>query len=291
LRTRQRYMRLSEATVAVVGLGLMGGSLALALRGQCARLVGVARTEETARAALKAGVVDAVCSLEEAVREADIVVMATPVRHIIATIPGVAALMRPGAVLIDLGSTKARVVEAMNSIPQESGVAAIGGHPMCGKEVGGLESADATLFRGATFVLTPTLRTTDDALRLAHELVEAVGAQAVVLEAEQHDRAVAIISHLPFLLASALVQTEAQASERDRITGTLASSGFRDTSRLAASQTEMMLDILLTNRQGVEEALDLFEAQLGRARALLADPEGLKEWMIEAQKRRREMFQ
>jgi len=284
-------MRLSETTVAVVGLGLMGGSLAMALRGQCARLLGVARSGATARAALKAGVVDAVCSLEGAAREADLVVLATPVRHIVATIPGTAALMRPGSVLMDLGSTKVRVVEAMNSIPQESGVAAIGGHPMCGKEVGGLESADATLFRGATFVLTPTLRTTDEALRLARELVAAVGARAVVLEAAQHDRAVAVISHLPYLLASALVQTEAQASECDPITGRLAASGYRDTSRLAASQTEMMLDILLTNRQGVEEALDMFEAQLGRARALLADPEGLKEWMIDAQKRRRGMFQ
>lgn len=290
LKGRER-MRLREATVAIVGLGLMGGSLAMSLRGKCARLLGVARSEATARTALKAGVVDAVLSLEEAAREADLLVLATPVRHIVATIPGAAALMRPGSVLIDLGSTKVRVVEAMNSIPQESGVTAIGGHPMCGKEVGGLESAEAALFRGATFVLTPTLRTTDEALRLARELVAAVGARAVVLEAEQHDRAVAVISHLPYLLASALVQTEAQASECDPITGTLASSGFRDTSRLAASQTEMMLDILLTNRQGVEEALDLFEAQLGRARALLADLDGLKEWMIEAQKRRREMFQ
>lgn len=283
-------MRLSETTVAVVGLGLMGGSLAMALRGQCARLVGVARSEATARAALKAGVLDAVCGLEEAAPVADIVVLATPVRHIIATIPGAAALMRPGSVLMDLGSTKVRVVEAMNSIPQESGVAAIGGHPMCGKEVGGLESADATLFMGATFVLTPTLRTTQEALALAREMVAAVGARAVVLEAEQHDRAVAVISHLPYLLASALVQTEAQASERDPMTGTLASSGFRDTSRLAASQTEMMLDILLTNRPGVEEALDLFEEQLGKARALLADPDGLKKWMETARTRRREMF-
>jgi prephenate dehydrogenase len=268
----------------------MGGSLAMALRGQCARLVGVARSEATARAALKAGVVDAVCSVEEAAQEAYLVVLATPVRHIIATIPGGAALMRPGSVLMDLGSTKVRVVEAMNSIPQESGVAAIGGHPMCGKEVGGLESADATLFMGATFVLTPTLRTTQEALALAREMVAAVGARAVVLEAEQHDRAVAVISHLPYLLASALVQAEAQASECDPITGTLASSGFRDTSRLAASQTEMMLDILLTNRPGVEEALDLFEEQLGKARALLADPEGLKKWMETARTRRREMF-
>jgi prephenate dehydrogenase len=283
-------MRLSEATVAIVGLGLMGGSLALALRAQCARLVGVARNPAVARVALSQRVMDDVCHIEQAAREADIVVLATPVRHIIEAIPRVAALMRPGALLLDLGSTKAGVVEAMNSISKEAGVAAIGGHPMCGKEVGGIESIDATLYRGATFALTPTLHTTHDALLLAHELVKAVGAQAIVLEAGQHDRAVAVISHLPYLLACTLVQTEAQASAHDPATGTLAASGFRDTSRLAASQTGMMLDILLTNRQEVEAALDLFEEQLGKARALLNDEAGLKEWMGAAQKRRREMF-
>ena len=291
LGTRRRCMRLSEATVAIVGLGLMGGSLAMALHGKCARLVGVVRTEETAQAALKACVVDAVCSMGGAAPEADLVVLATPVRHIIAAIPTVAALMKPGAVLMDLGSTKADVVRAMDDIPPASGVAAVGGHPMCGKEVGGLENADAQLFRGATFVLTPTLRTTQEGLALAREVVAAVGAREVMLEPEQHDRAVAVISHLPYLLASALVQAEAQASEREPVTGRLASSGFRDTSRLAGSQTEMMLDILLTNRKGIELALDLFEEQLGRARDLLDDPDGLKEWVIEAQKHRKGMFQ
>src|SRR5205814_10351601 len=125
-------------------------------------------------------VLDAACYELGDVTEADIVVLATPVRHILETIPIVAGIMRPGTLLMDLGSSKAQVVEAMNAIPE--GVAAIGGHPMCGKETGGLESADADLFVGATFVLTPTMRTSDDTILLANELVNAVGAKPLVLD-------------------------------------------------------------------------------------------------------------
>jgi prephenate dehydrogenase len=176
----------------------------------------------------------------------------------------------------------------MDGIPE--GLLAVGGHPMCGKEVGGLESADATLFRGATFALTPTARTTDDAMLRAYELAEAVGARPLVLDAERHDRAVAMISHLPYLLASALVQAEAQASAADPVVRDLAASGFRDTSRLAATQADMMLDILLTNKEAVESSLDAFERELTEVRSLLDEPERLQSWMAEAQQRRREMF-
>jgi prephenate dehydrogenase len=258
------------------------------LRGSCLRIVGVARRPEVGQLALRQGIVDvASCSLNVAAH-ADIVVLATPIRHILSTIPSVAALMRPGALLIDLGSTKARIVEAMNAIPE--GVAAVGGHPMCGKETGGLESAEADLFRGATFVLTPTKRTTGEAMQLAHEIVAAVGAEPLVLDAERHDRAAALISHLPYLLAASLMHVEAEANAEDDATGALASSGFRDTSRLAASSLDMMLDILLTNRAPVEDALDTFERQITRARALLDDEAGLRAWMEEARRKRMEMY-
>jgi prephenate dehydrogenase len=282
-------MQLEKATVAIVGLGLMGGSLALALRPSCPRIVGVARRKEAGQLALRQGIVDvASCNLSAAAH-ADIVVLATPVRHILATIPQVATLMRPGAMLIDLGSTKARVVEAMNALPE--GIAAIGGHPMCGKETGGLESASAGLFQGATFVLTPTERTTDSAMLLAHELVRAVGAKPLVLDAERHDRAVATISHLPYLMSASLMHVEAEANAEDNATGMLAASGFRDTSRLAASSLDMMLDILLTNREPVEAALDRLGRQLAQARSLLDDEASLRAWMAEARCKRMEMYQ
>jgi prephenate dehydrogenase len=283
-------MRLSDATVTIVGLGLMGGSLALALRGKCRRLVGVARRPETVSLAIEAGVVDAAaCDMRPAVQEADVVGLATPVRHIISAIPQVARDMRPGALLMDLGSTKVKVVEAMDRIP--ANVAAIGGHPMCGKEVDGLENADGSIFSGAKFALTPTTRTTPEALALAAELAQAAGASPLVIEAERHDRAAAMVSHLPYLLASSLVHAEAAACARDATTHALAASGFRDTSRLGASDVDMMLDILLTNRQEVEMAFDTFERTLAEARALLGDPARLRLWMAEARDRRRSMFQ
>ena len=282
-------MQLSEATVAICGLGLMGGSLALALRGRCRRVIGVARRPDVARKAVDAGAVDeAACDLAEAVAQADIVVLATPVSHILATIPRAAAAMRPGTLLMDLGSTKRDVVAAMERIPGE--ILAVGGHPMCGKETGGLDSADGALFEGARFVLTPTRRTTGEAMGLATELVEATGARPLVLDAERHDRAVAVVSHLPYLLAASLVHAEAAARLQDPAVQSLAASGFRDTSRLAASQVDMMLDILLTNRDAIDQALDLFDECLSRARQAMHDPRALRHWMEEAQAERRGMF-
>ncbi len=278
--------------MAVVGIGLMGGSLSLALRGKCAHIAGVARRTEVAEEAVRLGVADSAgCCLAEVVRGADIVVLATPVRHILATIPMAAAEMRRGALLVDLGSTKAQVVSAMNAIPAAVGVAAVGGHPMCGKEVGGLKSADAAIFRGATFVLASTARTTDEAMLLARELVEATGAHPLLLSAERHDRAVALVSHMPYLLASALVHAESEARTGDPVTAMLAASGFRDTSRLAASQVDMMLSILLTNREPVKAALGLFREKLLEVEGLLDSPAELETWMSRAQGVRKEMFQ
>jgi prephenate dehydrogenase len=282
-------MRLSHATVAINGLGLMGGSMALALRGKCACVLGVARRPETAQEACRLGVVDHVVDdVTRAAVEADVLVLATPVRHILTTIPEVGPHMRRDALLIDLGSTKAAVVQAMNLLPAH--VSAVGGHPMCGKESTGLESADPELYCDAVFALSPTERTSGDAMGLAEELAQAVGAHPVQVDAAEHDAAAAIISHLPYLLAAALVQTQAGAEKDHPHTRTLAASGFRDATRLAAGSVDMMLDILLTNRRNVENALDDFEQQLAVARRLLNEPDVLRRWMTMARRQRRDMF-
>jgi len=283
-------MRLKDATVSIVGMGLMGGSMGLALEGFCKARVGVVRSAEAAKEAERLGAVDcAVTELASGVAEADLVVLATPVRTILSLIPELGSLMRPGAVLIDLGSTKAEIVAAMERLPD--GIAAIGGHPMCGKETSGLQEANADLYRGAIFALVPCSRSTPEAASLARELAQAVGARSLALDAERHDRAVAFVSHLPYLLAAALTHVEAGAAKDDSVLDKLASSGFRDTSRLAASDKNMMLDILLTNRQAVEEALAAFEAEISVVRKLLDAPEDLKEWIERAQGKRRTMFQ
>ena len=133
---------------------------------------------------------------------------------------------------------------------------------MCGKESAGIAAADPALYRGATFVLTPLPRTAPEALSLGRSLVRATGADPLILDPARHDRLVATISHLPYLLACGLAGTAAEVAADDSTVWQVAASGFRDTSRLAASDVTMMLDILMTNRGAVQEALDTFAGQL-----------------------------
>jgi prephenate dehydrogenase len=283
-------MRLQDCRITIVGLGLMGGSLAMALRERIRPhrgVWGVSRQPRTMHQALIRNVVDfATLDLAEGVREADLVILATPVRTIIEMIGQVGPQLAPGAVLLDLGSTKADIVEAMARLPAH--VQPLGGHPMCGKEVAGLDAAEATLYDGAVFVLTPLARTKGEALDLARQLATAVGARPLVMEAERHDRLVATISHLPYALAVALVGVAEEAGQEDELVWELAASGFRDTSRLAASELTMMLDILLTNRRSVAETLRRARGRLEALAALLeaGDEAALREVLGAAQARR-----
>ena len=286
-------MRLKDAQVTVVGLGLMGGSLAAALRaeGACREVRGVARRPETIAEALARGFVDGgTLDLAEGVRGADVVVLATPVRTIVELIPHLGPLLPPGCLLMDVGSTKAAIVAAMERLPAH--VQPLGGHPMCGKEVSGIGAAEAGLYQGATFVLTPLPRTSPEALALAWELVEALGARPLVMDAHRHDRLVAAVSHLPYLLSLALVAAAEDVAEEDGMVWDLAASGFRDTSRLAASDVTMMLDILLTNREEVAGMLGRLRRELDELARLLEaeDERGLRRMMKAARERRRGLF-
>jgi prephenate dehydrogenase len=267
----------------------MGGSLAMALDGKCHRRIGIARSQETCLTAMAGHVVDhATTNLREGTEGADIVVLATPVRTILSMLGEIGPYLRPGTLVTDLGSTKGDIVDAMNRLPDQ--ILAVGGHPMCGKEKGGLGEADAQMFEGATYVLTPTRHTTESAMSLATDMVHASGARVLILDAQRHDSAAAHVSHMPYLVASALMHSAAGAGARDHVVGALAASGFRDTTRLASSDVPMMLDILLTNRQAVEEALTLMEKSLAGAKLLLGDPDALEEWMRAAQCWRTEIF-
>ena len=282
--------RLAEGRVAVVGLGLMGGSLAGALRGQCRAVIGVARRAETVEAALARGLVDrGTIDLADGVRRADVVILATPVRAILHTLDEIGPLLPEGCLLMDLGSTKAQVVARMAALPGH--VQPLGGHPMCGKEVSGIAAADPTLYRGHTFVLTPLPRTSEAALARGRALVEAIGGRPLILPPERHDRLVAAISHLPYLLACALVGTAEATASIDPLVWDVAASGFRDTSRLAASDVTMMLDILLTNREPVLEALEDCARQLRDLARLVdsGDEGGLRDALAVVRKRRTEM--
>jgi prephenate dehydrogenase len=252
---------LANTRIAVVGLGLMGGSLAGALRGRCRTVVGVARRTETIETALARGLVErGTTDLANGVYQAGVVVLATPVRVILRLLGEIAPLLPEGCLLMDLGSTKAQIVARMATLPGH--VQPLGGHPMCGKEVSGIAAADPALYQGHTFVLTPLPRTSEAALTLGRALVEVIGAHSLILAPDRHDRLVATVSHLPYLLACALVGTVETTASADPTVWQVAASGFRDTSRLAASDVTMMLDILLTNRQAVVQVLEACTAQL-----------------------------
>jgi prephenate dehydrogenase len=282
---------LEDCQVTVVGLGLMGSSLAGALRGRCRSVVGVARRPEVLQAALAGGLVDhATDDLAGSLEAADVAVLATPVRAILRQLPVIGPLLAPGCLLMDLGSTKAEIVAAMAGLP--AGIQPLGGHPMCGKEVSGLEAADPGLYRGCTFILSPLARTSAAAVELGCALARAAGAQPLVLAAERQDFLVATLSHLPYLLACALVATADATTSPDPAAWQIVAGGFRDTSRVAGSDVTMMLDILHTNREEVLRAVGVFRAQLDRLGQLLAagDEAGLRQALEAVRRQRREMF-
>ena len=271
-------MELSDANFTIVGLGLMGGSLGLALRHRAGvrQVRGVARRPETVERAVAAGAIEAgTLDLREGVAGADVVVLAAPVRAILAMMADVGRAAKPGAVVLDLGSTKRAIVSAMSELPVH--IQPIGAHPMCGKEQAGIEVAEVNLYDGAPFVLTPLSRTSEQTTAFAQALARAVGACPLVLDAARHDRLVAAVSHLPYLLAVGLVDVVRQVGASDPTTWSLAARGFRDTSRLASSDVTMMLDILLTNRDVVLEMLDRLEQRMAALReGLAAGDEGLR---------------
>ena len=286
-------LRLRTAQVTIVGLGLIGGSLALALREgkRCRAVHGVARRAETVAEALQRGAIDAgTTNLAEGLAGADVAILAAPVCTILRLIPEVGSLLKPGCVLLDVGSTKRAIMGAMEQLPPQ--VQAIGGHPMCGKETNGLAAAEANLFQGATFVFTPLSRTAQDTLQLALGLAQAIGARPLVMEAARHDRLVAAVSHLPYALSIGLMAVAGEMAARDEAVWRLAASGFRDCSRLAACDVQMMSDILLTNREALIEMANAMKAQLDDLTNLVArgDKEALKNMLSPLQKRRSAMF-
>ena len=260
-------------TVAIVGLGLMGGSLGLALRGKVRRVIGIARRPETIQQALAMGAVDAAGSTLEAAAEADLIVLATPVSVIIRQIADIdrlatAGALREGVVVTDMGSTKAAICDAMAQLP--ANVQPVGGHPMCGKETSGLNVAEGSLYRDAPFILCPLPRTEPWATALVAELAETVDACPLTLDPQHHDRLTAAISHAPYLASVAVFAAAADLASGDPVAWQLAASGFRSTTRLAGSDPVMMADILHSNRAAVLELIDRLREQLDLMASLVA---------------------
>jgi len=283
---------LHDATVAVVGLGLMGGSLAMVLRARkaCQKILGITRNAAVRQAALSSAIVDVAGADLALASEADVIILATPARIILEQLPQVGAIAREGAIIMDLGSTKLEITRAMEGLPAH--VEPIGGHPMCGKETFGFDAAGVDLYRNAVFVLTPLARTSASTLAFAESLAVTLGARPVVLGPARHDKIVAAISHLPFALAATLMTTAGEFARADDLVYVLAASGFRDTSRLAAGDTTMMLDILLTNHEDVAVALRTYGQHLDELAELIdrQDETALRAILQDAAMKRRQLF-
>lgn len=251
--------------ITIVGMGLIGGSLGMALvgKGFGGQIWGVDVNPSSLEiAAQTAAGHRFTTNLAEGVQDADLVVLATPVGKTTEILQAMAGYLKPGCIITDVGSVKGAVVKAaVQVLPPE--VSFIGGHPMAGSEVAGINGADRYLFENAVYVLTPTEETPPYAVEAVRRLAEAVGARVVFYPPGEHDLLVAGVSHLPHLVAAALVNTVGGLQEENHPALMLAAGGFRDTTRIASGQALMWRDIFLTNREATLELIQRFKKAVG----------------------------
>lgn len=235
----------------------MGGSLALGLRGKCAALYGIDPHRPTLELALSQHIVDHADSdpaRSRVLPEADLVILSAPVPAILNLIEQLPSFMPNPCIVLDLGSTKKLILDAMSRLPERFDP--IGGHPICGKERLSLANAERTLYYAAPFLLTPLERTSKRALSAVEQIIEALGAKGKTIDAVEHDRVLASTSHLPFLISSALALAIPQNDQP------FIGPGFKSTSRLAGTSSSMMMGVLQSNRENVLNALSEFQQQL-----------------------------
>lgn len=239
--------------LGVIGCGLMGGSFALALKraGLVKRVIGYSKSPSTTEKARKLGVIDTAAeSALLAVAGSDIVLIAVPVAATEATFKAIKHLVEPGTLFMDVGSTKRDVVDAARRVLKEQVGNFVPAHPIAGKETAGIEHADAMLYAGRQVILTPLMQTRPELLQKATDTWAAIGCQVLKMSAENHDAAFAAVSHLPHLLAFAYFSSVAkQPAGKDFLS--LAGPGFRDFTRIAASDPEMWRDVLMSNREEI----------------------------------------
>lgn len=272
----KNHFPMQFGTVAIVGVGLIGGSLGMALKTRrlAERVIGIGRSQERLNTAVALGAIDiGVTGLSEGLAEADVIVLCSTVGHIIKTLAETLALAKPGAVVTDVGSTKGSIVMAARGNSRF-----VGGHPMAGSEQTGVEAATPYLFEEATWAVTPSEMTDPEALHTVEMLAREVGATTLTLAPWAHDAMLAVTSHLPHVLASALMRqamrTRGIYSETDRLTA----GSFADATRVAASSPELWRDVCLSNRDALLAAMRGFRSELDILEAAITagDPAGLE---------------
>ena len=247
--------------LAVVGVGLIGGSLALALKeaGAVGHVVGIGRGLPNLETALRLGVVDSyTLDLAEGVADADVIFLATPVQALGTVAEQAMPHLKAGAIITDGGSVKQAVIDAIEPYLRDD-VHFVPGHPIAGTENSGAEAAFATLYRDRRCILTPTGKTASEALDRILSMWQLVGSQVVIMDVEKHDRVLAAISHLPHMVAYALVNAVGSYDRYNENILEYSAGGFRDFTRIASSDPTMWRDIAMTNREALIEMMEQFE--------------------------------
>ncbi|MFA5489807.1 MAG: prephenate dehydrogenase/arogenate dehydrogenase family protein [Candidimonas sp.] len=264
-----------KPVVAIVGVGLIGGSFAAALKaaGRVQRVLGVGRNRKSLLRAQTLGLIDEIATLEQAAEQADVILLATPVGTMLALLKQLAPHLRPGTLVTDAGSTKQNVVDAAREGLAGKAAQFIPAHPIAGAENTGPDAADPGLYRGRTVILTPLDENSPSSRSAITRVWEQCGARVISMAADAHDTILASVSHLPHFLSSVFMWQVASAADSD-MRLTLAGSGFRDFTRIAAGSPEMWRDIFLANRSAVLAELDDVRACLDKARQALQDEDG-----------------
>jgi len=256
--------------VTIVGLGLIGGSLGMAVKKKkLARVIGLTRDKAKAALAVKLNAVDyASTNIRGLIQDADIIFICYPLHLIIPEIKKILQFLKPGTIITDVGSSKEEIVkEAEKMMPR--GIYFVGGHPMAGKEKAGLEEAEADLLEGENYILTKTAKTNEKALNTIKSLISHLGAKVSVLAPDVHDSIVAGISHMPVAVAAALVDSVGNSGRLSDDMIQFAASGFRDTTRIASGDPDLGAGMFVTNKKAVLASINAFRKSLSEIEKLI----------------------
>lgn len=267
----------NQIRIAIFGVGLIGGSLALCFKGKPGvEVIGHSVNPASAEKYVARGVVDwATTSLADAAKDTDFIFLCVPVGRLADYVDELAMLpLKPGCIITDVGSTKSSVVYHADKLSLQ-GAVFIGGHPMAGGERSGVEAASSHLFENAFYVLTPTVDTSSDSVDKLIKLLRWTKAHIVNVDAEEHDEIVGAISHLPHVIAAGLVNQVARYNEKNGLYASLAAGGFRDITRIASSEPIMWRDILLNNRQVILRLLKDWQEEMSRFAQLIEEGNGV----------------
>ncbi len=279
--------------LTIIGVGLIGGSFGLALKVKKPnfKIIGVDKQEVIEKAIARGAVDEGTIDLEKGIKEADVVIIATPVKTILNLLPQINPFLKKGCLVTDTGSTKGQIVERANKILSKD-TFFVGGHPMAGSEKYGIDSADSTLFQDKTYIITPTRKTNLVALEKIFLLIKMIDAKRLILDPLEHDRIVGVVSHLPQIMAVSLINIvgELALQENNNNYFKAVGKGFKDMTRITSSPYKIWEDICETNQEMIEGMIQKFRNYLGVIEDKLKNnPRSLKEEFQKAQMLRKKL--